>query len=117
MAEVSKQVIIFFNTSGEGGKTGNQGRESDGGNGSSGGQGSINGYGGGGGGGYILEGPELFMRYTYFGDQDGVIPGSRVGINDGDPFVQISKVDVPTEYLTEFIMSILKILVLDCRRY
>ena len=92
----------IFNTSGEGGKTGNQGRESDGGNGSSGGQGSINGYGGGGGGGYILEGPELFMRYTYFGDQDGVIPGSRVGINDGDPFVQISKVDVPTEYLTEF---------------
>ena len=92
----------IFNTSGEGGKTGNANRESDGGNGASGGQGSTNGYGGGGGAGYILEGPELFMRYAYFGDQDGVIPGSRVGSNDGEPYVQISKVDIATEYLTEF---------------
>ena len=93
----------IFNTAGEGGKTGNNNKESDGGNGAAGGQGSTAGYGGGGGAGFISEGPELFMRYSFQADEDGVTSGSRRGYNNGDPYVQISKTDVGTNLLEEFI--------------
>ena len=93
----------IFNTAGEGGKTGNSNRESDGGSGAAGGQGSTTGYGGGGGAGFISESPELFMRYSYEADEDGVTSGSRSGYNNGEPYVQISRVDVRTDLLEEFI--------------
>ena len=90
--------------------TGGSGQASggNGGNGAGGGSGSNNGHGGGGGSGYANQSANFFLRdrirnpLTQPESPDGTDSGSASGVNDGQPYVEISLADVPTQDLREF---------------